>query len=577
MPDMNQAIRELDELIKAHKRRLHKLRVRVALEGINARPEDQIEIEGIENAIAGLEQQRREIEEAPRALSVEEARQFVENRKAIEAKLAQKFEIRAAFSNRAKELDSLIGPLSKPVVIVNAPAGYGKSYLLREAQRRLELLAEREEQKEKWITVWIECQKGDTKASIMEYVAQEVGYADRRHLTLGDLAVTVDKAMDSAKANGLVLFFDALDRWKSGAGPSSEWSPVAGFVKQSLLPGLSESIARKQKKVSVFLAGRYVGDWAEDFLLPYLLLDLSPFSKEIVRVYLLETMLRWQEVFGTKPKYGSEELERMAEEVLEVTGGHPGAIAKVIQDIAEEKRFAIILDDYFNSANKASLFQGIVSRAIGGLLEGLPSFLQGAFRVISIFRGFNDGTLDALLLKDHLKKDDLPRKVEGGWNLYRQMLDTHLVEPAGLLSRDKVLQQVLSAWMRFEEPDRYKELHGFAVDLYSHWLQGQDHQGQPFPGGLPTGADQIVLMLEGLYHLCWAKEGDAERSAAISARLEAYLGQLRYLFGRRQGADALRQAIVRDENLPGLLRKTLGERGYRDFLARIQQWGKETA
>lgn len=573
--EMESEVQGLRELIEVYGQRLYKLRMRVALEGRDARPADLIEIEDIKKTISNLEQQRREIEKARRSLSEEEARRFAQKREAIETELARPLEIRAAFSNRDKELDSLIGPRSKPFVIVNAPAGYGKSYLLREAQRRLKLLENKEKRREKWITVWIECQRGDTQSVIVKQVAHGVGYAGLTRLRLEDLVVIVDETMDSVKADGLALFFDDLDRWKRGSSSSPEWLPVASIVKQCLLVGLNEAISRKRKKLAGFFAGRYVGDWAEGFPLPYLGLDLSPFSKEIVRVYILETVSRWQEEFGTKVDYTTEELQRMAEGVLEVTGGHTGAIAKVIQNMADDKRFAIILGVYFSPANKASLFQDFVSRAIGELLEGLPPFLQEAFRTVSIFRGFNESTLDALLLKEYLKKDDLPRRVEGGWNLYRQMLDTHLVEPASLLSRDKVLQRVLSTRMRFEEPNRCKELHGFAVDLYDHWLQGQDHQGQPFPSGLPAGADQIVLMLEGLYHLCWANEGDADRSAATFARLEAYLRQLRYPFGRRQGADALRRAIVGDEDLPGLLRKTLGEGGYSDFLARIQQWGKE--
>ena len=47
--------RELRELIEISRRRLHLLRVRVALEGINARPENQIEIEDIERRVFELE------------------------------------------------------------------------------------------------------------------------------------------------------------------------------------------------------------------------------------------------------------------------------------------------------------------------------------------------------------------------------------------------------------------------------------------------------------------------------------------------------------------------------------------
>jgi len=59
--------RELRELIEISRRRLHLLRVRVALEGINARPENQIEIEDIERRVFELENQMRQLAEGGRA------------------------------------------------------------------------------------------------------------------------------------------------------------------------------------------------------------------------------------------------------------------------------------------------------------------------------------------------------------------------------------------------------------------------------------------------------------------------------------------------------------------------------
>ncbi len=47
----------LEELVEAHKRRLHILEVRIALQGINARPEDLLEVEDIKKQIVELETQ----------------------------------------------------------------------------------------------------------------------------------------------------------------------------------------------------------------------------------------------------------------------------------------------------------------------------------------------------------------------------------------------------------------------------------------------------------------------------------------------------------------------------------------
>ncbi len=554
------ALKELRELIEAYGKRLHKLRVRVALEGRDARPEDRIEIEDIERELENLKRKEQELRKAKVPLREDEVRQMAEARKVVEKKLEEPFEVRVAFSNRDDELGRIVGPFSKPFVIVNAPAGYGKSHLLREARRRLE------QREGKWATIWIECRKDDVETTIMEQIARGLGYTEPVR-TLADLAPIVGRALEYTMADGLIIFFDALDRWKKEPGPSPEWLSVSHFTKQKLLKGLSEIIVRRRKKLSGVFAGRYIGNWGEDFPLPYTELNLSPFDKEIIRVFILETMLRWQEITGSELEYSTEELERFAEEVLDVTGGHPGAIAEVLREVAEKARFDIILDSYFAPENKGGLFEEFVSVKIRDLLKGVSLSLQEVFQVVSIFRGFNENTLSALLDTGYLHPRD-----KDGWELYQEMLKTHLIEPDQPLSHDKILRRVLSARMRFEEPDRYRAIHSFAAELYDRWLQGRDHLGQPVPGGVPSGFDQIRLMIEGFYHLCQATEGEADRAEKVLSQLETHLRQLRYPLGR--GTYALRREIERDEQLPGLLKRALGQKDYCAFLACIERFGE---
>ena len=564
-------LKELEELIEIKSRRLHKLRVRAALMGIDAPPQDRIEIEDIEKQLEVLEQRKQELFETKTSLLRDEIRRLAEDKKAIEAKLAQPFRVTATFSNRSRELNEYIlsplgDPFSKPFIIINAPVGYGKSHLLREVKRRLEQRGEIE----KWIIIPIECHENDTEVTLMAQIAQRLG-SPELVMTLTDLAPVVGGALDDPMTKGLVLLFDGLDRWKKKTGISSEWLDVADFVKQKLLSGLNEIIVRKPKKVKLsgIFAGRYVGDCTKGFPFLYKEVPLSPFDKEAIRIFILETMDRWQKEEPIGRDYSPADLERFAEEMLDVTGGHPGAIARIVQDVAD-KKFDIILDDYFALENKKRLFEKFVSGEIPTLLEGVPLSLQEPFQVVSIFRRFNADTLDALVDEGHLL-----RRFKDGWELYRQMLNTHLIEPAPLLFSDKTLQRVLNAKRRSEDIGRYRELQQFAVNLYDWWLQGQDHKGQALPGGPPSGSDQISLMVEGLYHLCGAIEGEAGKPEKILEKLEMYLKQLRYPFGHRQGADALKQAIEVDEQLPVLLKRALSQEGYCTFLTCIKRSGEE--
>lgn len=63
-PDLSPSAKEeVLRLIEAHQRRLQKLRVRAAIEGINVPPEVQIEIEDIKQRISGLENQLKQLPE----------------------------------------------------------------------------------------------------------------------------------------------------------------------------------------------------------------------------------------------------------------------------------------------------------------------------------------------------------------------------------------------------------------------------------------------------------------------------------------------------------------------------------
>ncbi len=539
MADMQQSIKALDELIEAHCRRLHQLQVREAIEGINTPPEVSIEIENIQKRVEGLEKQRAALmvkkEPSPNLPDLQKERE------AIEAKAQETFEIKAAFENRDLELRTVLDPFSKPLIIITAPAGYGKTHLLSEIKRRLT--------DSKWLVLHHDCRPGDTEMSVLGDLIHQV----RSGASVGDMNdffALLNRSLENIEAEGVTVQFDSVEQWKSG----NQWTAVAIFVQQTFASGFSEAMRLRFQRSKLFFAGRYISDFKNNLSIPYQEVQLSSFGYTVIRGFICEVLRRFETRRSQRLGFTPGDIDYLTEEVLDVVGGHPRAEVRLILDIGN-KGFAIDLRFYFRSEHKQQLFNDFVVEEIENLFKGVPPSLQDVLTVLSVFRGFNGDTLNALLDSHYITSAHW----SDGWKLYSQILKTHLVEMTAPLAQDRILQRVLDAQMRFAEPDRYRQLHCFAADLYDHWLEGKDHRGENLPVGVPTGTDQVKLMVESLYHACRSLTGGLADAAQLKSKVESFLPRLRFLGGQAQGCKALRQAIENDDQLVLLFKRVFGD------------------
>jgi hypothetical protein len=548
-------LKRLQERIEAHRKRLQKLHVRVALQGIDAKPEDSIEIEEIESQISELEGGKWRLREAITCLSKDEIiRDTAEIGGSLDdlgrrmEGLDERTSMRGVgFTNRRHELDhQILGPFSKPFIVIDAPASYGKTYLLRAVEQRLGAV-----KKEKWICRRVDCHRfGNNKMGIMMEITGGIVVGD-----VNELLPLIDGTMDSAQANGLILLFDSIEHLDD---------EISSWLKASLIPAINRALKTNRKFRALF-AGRYVGPWGDGFNLPHFTLSLTPFSRQVVQEFVQGVGER----LGVC--YPSEELEAFAEELLDITGGYPKAIVDIAEYLGNEQKFIIILDKmipdyYFQLGRKIDLYNRFVLREIPGILQGVDLILQKAFETVSVFRVFNADTLDALIETGFIQGWGK------GWELFKAMQATRLIgsRPGYPLVYDRILQRVLAAKMRFENPSRYEEFQRFAVTLYDRWIQGLKYPDGKLPDQ-PTGSDQIAFIVEGLYHyLCTAQDKEE-----ILGKLDKYLNWLRHPFGPRRGAEALKSAIEEDEQLPRMLRRATGDEGYQKLRKRIDRFGEE--
>lgn len=552
-------LRMLNELIEANKKRLHRLRVRVALEGRDVRPADENEIDTITEEIEVLERQREVLNSGGQLDA--DAEDLETLRGEIVEREKKDVRIQAAFTNRMVELDEkILGPSSKSFVYVTGPAGYGKTYLIDEIRRRLA-----GDDQIEWHVVYYKCQKTDQDQVILTDLARVMGYAGVTIREMNGFLQLVKKVFEGNekhKPKGLFLVFDEVEKWKSDNARVNEWEKVAGWVQQELVPNLDDILAREGVRFRAIFAGRYISGLADDFPLPSKLLSdsvsLSSFDLEIVEIFVRDTLSRF---FGRGETYGNEYVRGLAANVLEITGGHPGAIADLLQYIGETEGFNVSLRTYFCDNHRQELFEKFVADKIEGLLKDVPDSLKSVLEFLCVFRGFNNTTLDTVLRQGLVSWVN-----QDGWALLRHIAATHLiVKKPGPLYCDRILQRILNARNKFLFPDRYRELHRFAASLYLHWVRGQDVDGKPLDTP-PSGTDQIVYAVEYLYHSCCS---DQVSKQIVLEEVDRLLVQIRHSSGPRAGREGIFEAIKGDRQLSGVLESLLGE-GYPSFLEHVK-------
>ena len=348
MANMQQTITELNELIEAHRTRLHRLEVRAALEGINTPPECQIEINDIKEKIQEIQGQCAALSSG-RELSREALSGLLKKREEIAIKKDEAFEIQAAFVNRDSEIKELLNPFSKRLAVIHAPAGYGKTYLLMAVSRRLVGL-----DRDKWLVVRHDCRIADTEIGVLRSLAKSIGFEiDERIDTMDYFILRVNRSLGYASAIGICIQFDSLENWRKG----DRWTGIARFVQGTFVPVIDEAMRHGGRRLKVLFAGRYVSDFARGFRdISPSVIELSPFGFSVLQELVRDTLQRFEELQSCRLEYTSDAIEYLVEELLDITGGHPRAVVSLVQNLGDYG-FAIDLKHYFRNENKERLFK----------------------------------------------------------------------------------------------------------------------------------------------------------------------------------------------------------------------------
>lgn len=344
-----------------------------------------------------------------------------------------------------------------------------------------------------------------------------------------------------------------------------------------------DGLHRAFERLAVILSGRFV------------LEDVAPskrnhdFQEIVLRSFANKTVyvedLIWQ--FGdTKFNAQRHLVNRLARKLCQVCGGHP----KVIKDTAAELyagpgAFAGLAmepqgPDYWYA--QPHVLQALRDRreiALGQVLDGVSERDRRLLELLSIFRIFSLVTLEFLGRK--IQESEVYRYydcIEGSARtLYGDLKSTRLIGNDGFrdsFDSDRFSLNLLAAHMHNQDPDMFRLLHEWAVELYTDWILGKFSDDPTVPLQ-PDRNYQRASVREWLYHRlhlapCCSEFDEAEAlGREIATKLAAFLQAIVPPPGWTAAEQRLciQEDVECDEQIDHLIWEvTLEDKGRRDVI-----------
>jgi hypothetical protein len=467
------------------------------------------------------------------------------------------------FVNRANEVDLVCAPSAPRFIVVDAPAGYGKTYFLYRIRARYE------DERVKWRAGYVDL-KPDPIMRHTEWKRALPCILNSLMASFGSLATgALIPAGASFEAMSLRLAAFLTGQLRDSPGVLLLWDGIevlpdeTSTKLQQLMFELYESLQNVGKTLVVIFSGRYVSDWGSGvYEFPLRILALTPFDYSVVR----DMILGRAALLGVTPPK-DEYLDNLTWNVLYLSGGHPHSICCLVDQIARyhfvfpNLHYAFFEDNQHQyGAHHGTFFQTCIEPIIQVLSADLSPWLQAVFLRLSPVRRYSPAILDHFML-EHLIPT--PPVLHNGWGLMRAMEQTHLVRPPIMsdpMYSDQIVRRMLAVKLRLTAPEDYACINAAAESLFDGWASQRS---------LVERQVWCTSVIESLYHTLQAVPevgARAELQGRVLRKVKAYLEQAIELSDLHQLRDALR----RDEELRDLLKRYTGADTFRRILLDIQ-------
>ncbi len=291
------------------------------------------------------------------------------------------------FANREYELEQVCNPATKAHKVIDAPAGYGKTFLLDEVKRRY--------RENNWQCALVHLEQHKGKSSIRDAITDEIGA--HRIEAFDDQDADARLRQELVKNGKLILLFDSVER---ADDRDLTW------LLTELIPDCEKGL--RGLEFRVIFAGRYThaaesaaSKWPNN----YHHIELRAFTQEVVQKVIEDAT---QECPPKDPhrKLQKDDHEALAKQVLRLSGGHPRSIQKLVAELTKSDWSLT-----FSLGAERGLFQNCVHREIDAVIGPLDDTTKTLLETLTIFRFFTLGTIVALQKRTKLPKEIDARKI----------------------------------------------------------------------------------------------------------------------------------------------------------------------
>lgn len=354
--------------------------------------------------------------------------------------------------------------------LVSAPTGYGKSRLL---QRLIDRVQENDGLKKKWNYRYIDLAVCKNPENIIDYLWEEIcgdkrtdSYTEEEKLkdVCREILDGMSKPVGRGPARGVLLMIDSIENVRpsdtawfaqvfheiiTGSYIDYERNQVAFPVRLILSGTNTESFWKEYKKWEIS-SGR------KRFLRAPQTLALSAFKK----IHVEELISRRT---NRKFEIGQETIEDIADKLLYLSGGHPGVINGIMDDLFEINLRGY--DDYLRD-NRKKLVKKYVSMVAQKILRHFPSPKdQKDIKTICTFRLIDLKTLNKLQAEGLTTSN-------ANINLLGLLCENKILKPPSpekLFYHDDIIRRILHLDLAFKDDkdnNHVQKTHKCAKTLY---------------------------------------------------------------------------------------------------------------
>jgi len=288
---------------------------------------------------------------------------------------------RIPFTDREDKIEMILSSLAPPYYLIDAPAGYGKTELLLELERRF--------REKGWVCAYVSADEHRTLKELVTALSKglDLGTAPRSSdparlgLELG--SELGRKRLEDITEEGLVFLIDF--------GKESS-SRLVDDLLEHFIPGVQDSLRvlkyfkSEHNRFRVILAGRRLASYEHTIShpLPLTVHQLSPFSYKILRDTAYEYLT----------DFDDEAIAQIAAHIMYITGGHPSCMASLLE-MFREKGYPP--NEFLKFCRKE--YEGIIEREIDRVHNSVDNQFQEVMDFLGIFRYVNYSILKYLIDK----------------------------------------------------------------------------------------------------------------------------------------------------------------------------------